>query len=106
MDIGGSRMQTQQAHVNAIKKDIDSSNSAMAKARVGISSAGRWALFDPWPPLGGGGGMVVNLLQPSQSSCYTGCSVCGRNRTSNRCVVLIGSLCVVESKQLFVPHCY
>ena len=42
MDIGGSRMQAQQAHVDDIRSALDTSNSAIAKANVGIKSASRY----------------------------------------------------------------
>lgn len=35
-------MQTQQAQVAAINKDIEGCNSAIAKANVGIKTAARW----------------------------------------------------------------
>ena len=41
MEVGGSRMQSQQAQVAAVKKDIDKTNAAIAKANVGAKTAGR-----------------------------------------------------------------
>ena len=41
MEVGGSRMQTQQAYVDKIKADIDKSNSEIAKANVCMKTAAR-----------------------------------------------------------------
>lgn len=42
MEVGGSRMQSQQKHVDAVTADIDQSNAAIAKANVGIKTAQRY----------------------------------------------------------------
>ena len=41
MEVGGSRMQSQQAQVNAVKKDIDKTNAAITKANVAMKAAER-----------------------------------------------------------------
>ena len=41
MEVGGARMQSQQAQVAAVKADIDKTNAALSKAEVGIKTAGR-----------------------------------------------------------------
>lgn len=43
MEVGGSRMQSQQKQVNAVNADIDKTTAAIAKANVGIKTAGRYA---------------------------------------------------------------
>ena len=45
MKVGGSRMQSQQAQVDAVKTDILQTNEAIAKANVGMKTAERWDLL-------------------------------------------------------------
>ena len=41
MQVGGARMQRQQAQVDAVAKEIDESNAAITKANVAIKTAER-----------------------------------------------------------------